>query len=341
VATAPVYVPVTGPVTALLDYQRIFEALPLDATQARTLNGHCAIRRDRLPADIRYDEENLPAVAEDVAFGAALRAAGIRIRWLADVPPVGHVLTDRIEEITERALRYGRAAVVLWRQGLAPAAKPADMLAGYRYSGFGDHRLFRRFTEVLQPAARAALTVCDYLFDLSFLIGYLAELGDWLAYPFVALDHAGLRRAWQDIAARAAAGAGELTADDWRALPMDYTRLDSAPPTDDPLVAEVRRSLARYAPLVAGRLPEPVAAVVDEPSADVGSAAGAQDRERLLASWREWRATGAPLTTDAVDGWARAIGFSFREACATIERAAAYRSAPEWATPKRATPERV
>jgi glycosyltransferase involved in cell wall biosynthesis len=327
VATAPVSVPVTGPVTAMLDYQRIFEALPLDATEARTLNGHCGIRRDRLPADLRYDEENLPAVAEDVAFGAALRAAGIRIRWLADVPPAGHILTDQIEEITERALRYGRAAMVLWRLGLAPAARPADLLAGYRHAGFGDHRLHRRFTEVGQPAARAALTVCDYLFDLSFLIGYLAELGDRLGYPFIALDPAGLRRAWQDIAARATAGTADLTADDWRALPVDYTCLDSAPATDDPLVAEVRRALARYAPLVEGRLPDSVAAVIEESTMDIGSAAGAPDRERLLASWREWRATGAPLTADTVNGWARAIGFGFRDACVTIERAAAYRSA--------------
>jgi glycosyltransferase involved in cell wall biosynthesis len=325
VATAPVHVPVTGPVTALLDYQRVFEAMPLDATEARTLNGHCAIRRDRIPAHIRYDEENLPVVGEDLAFGATLRAAGIPIRWLPDVPSVGHVLTDRIEEITDRAMRYGRATVMLWRHGLAPAARPSELLAGYRYAGFGGHRLYRRFTEVVQPAARAAFTVYDYLFDLSFLIGYLAELGDWLAHPFIELDQAGLRGAWQDIAARTAAGAGGLTAADWRALPVDYTRLDDAPPTDDPLVADVRYALARYAPPVPGRPPAAVAAVVDEAAADLGSAAAAPDRERLLGSWRDWRASGAPLTADTVNGWARRIGYGFRDACATIERAAARR----------------
>ncbi len=321
VATGPVHVPVTGPVTALLDYQRVFEALPLDATEARTLNGHCAIRRDRIPTRIRYDEENLPVVGEDLAFGATLRAAGVRIRWLPGVPSVGHVLTDRIEEITDRALRYGRAAVTLWRQGLAPAARPPDMLAGYRYAGFGEHRLYRRFTEVVQPAARAAFTVYDYLFDLSFLIGYLAELGDRLGHPLIELDPAGLRLAWQDIAARTAAGAAGLTATDWQSLPVDYTRLDEAPPTDDPLIAAVRQALARYAPPVPGR---PPAALVDEAAADLGSAAGAPDRERLLDAWRDWRASGAPLVADTVNGWARGIGFGFRDACATIERAAGY-----------------
>jgi hypothetical protein len=48
----------------------------LDAMEARTVTGHCALRRDRLPAGVRYDEERLPLVGEDVGFGDALRAIG-------------------------------------------------------------------------------------------------------------------------------------------------------------------------------------------------------------------------------------------------------------------------
>src|SRR5204863_322425 len=88
--------------------QRFFDAPPLDAGEARTVTGNCGLRRDRVPGSVRFDEVNTPMVAEDVAFGHAARAAGIRIRWLAGAAPGLHVLPERIDEVTERLPGRGR-----------------------------------------------------------------------------------------------------------------------------------------------------------------------------------------------------------------------------------------
>jgi len=319
VVTAPVRVPTTGPVTAFLDYQRFFDAPPLDAVEARTVTGHCGLRRDRIPVSIRYDESNMPFVGEDVAFGHSLRAAGIPIRWLADVAPGWHLLPDRIEEITERAFRYGRGSALVWSRRSGPVAGPAEVLALYRYLGSADYGFYRRFTEVIAPSLRAAWTVYDYLYDLAYLLGYLAELGTELDHTFVDLNHEGLRRAWQDLASAAARPAGS----DWRAVRLDYGRMESGAPTHDPLVAVVRRTLDRYAPLVR----EYPSAIEGTGGAEAPRPAGAQEIERLLTAWNDIRATDAWADADAIDRWARTSGTTFREACAIVERAFAFQYA--------------
>jgi glycosyltransferase involved in cell wall biosynthesis len=152
VVTAPVRVPVRGPVTAFLDHQRVFDAAPLAGPErAGTVTGNCGLRRDRLPAGLRYDERNTPLVAEDIAFGYALRRAGVGIRWLAGAAPVWHELPERVEEITARMLRYGRGAARLWCRRGAPAPPPGDLLAFHRHLTSGGYRGYRRFGEVMLP----------------------------------------------------------------------------------------------------------------------------------------------------------------------------------------------
>jgi hypothetical protein len=309
VVTGPVRVPVTGPVTAFLDYQRVFDAPPVNLDEARTVTGHCAIRRDRLPTHVRYDEDNLPLVGEDRAFGHAVRAAGIPIRWLGGVTPPLHLLPERVDEVTERLFRYGRGAALVWRShGAASAPCPADVVSLYRGILSGHHRGYRRFGELGTPAVRAAFTVYDYLHDVAFLLGYLAELGT----DVVELDRGGLRLAWQHIVDRA----GALVGDDWRALGLDYARLGEGVASDEPLVAAVVRALVRYAPLV---LP-PDAAV----EGNTGVVAP-PDFPRLLTGWRELRTAGVPIDASTVDRVARTAGFGFRDACAVVERSASRR----------------
>jgi hypothetical protein len=318
VVTAPVRVPVIGPVTAFLDYQRVFDAPPVDFDQARTVTGHCAIRRDRLPAHVRYDEDNLPLVGEDVAFGHAVRAAGIPIRWLAGIAPGLHLLPERIAEVTERLFRYGRGAALVWsRNGAGSAPGPADIVSLYRGIVTGAHHRYRRFGEVVAAAPRVAFTLYDYLHDVAFLLGYLSEQG------FVELDRDGLRVAWQDTADRA----GEAIGDGWRVLRLDYARLDGGRPDDaacggEALVAEVVRSLTRYARLV----PSPEATVAGD--SDAADSDVPPDFPRLLAGWGELRAATGPIDADALDRIARSAGFGFRDACAVIERSAARRRVP-------------
>jgi glycosyltransferase involved in cell wall biosynthesis len=302
VVTAPVRVPVNGPVTAYLNHQRIFDAPPLNLTHARTVTGHLAIRRDRLPVQVRYDETNLPLVGEDVAFGHAVRAAGIPIRWLDGMAPALHLLPERVDEITERLFRYGRGAALVWKGHGVGSARPADIVSAYRSIASGEHHGYRRFAELIAPGIRAAFTVYDHLHDVAFLLGYLAEWGS------VEVDGDGLRSVWRDVAARAAALAG----DQWRAPEVDYARLDSGTPGDVPLIAELVRSLTRYVSLVPG-------------DTGVADPAEAPDYPRLLAGWRELRAADRTLDADAIDRTGRSAGFGFRDACAVIERSATRR----------------
>jgi glycosyltransferase involved in cell wall biosynthesis len=319
VVTAPVRVPVLGPVTAFLNHQRIFDAPPLDAIEARTVTGHCALRRDRLPAGVRYDEERLPLVGEDVAFGDALRGAGIRIRWLAGAAAGLHLLPERIEEITERAFRYGRGAALIWSAGRHGAVvDPAAVAATYRGLAPGDDHPRRRFPEVVASGMRTAFTVYEYLFMMALTLGYLAELGG----AITELDRDGLRRAWHDIAEQAAIAAhrdGE-----GRVAPrLDYARLDCAdPPAVDResagvpaaavLIDEAWQALRRHTTRWRG--PE-----TPTPAPPTGDAAPAPDGRILRAAWRRMRAAGGPVDADDIDNHLRAIGFGFQEGCALIE----------------------
>jgi hypothetical protein len=330
VVTAPVRVPVIGPLTAFLNYQRIFDAPPLDATEARTVTGHCALRRDRLPAAVRYEEQQLPHVGEDVAFGNALRAAGVRIRWLADVIGV-HPVPERLEEITERAFRYGRGAALIWRGGCpGPVVDPTAVAAVHKQLAPREDHPRRRFPEVVQPGLRAAFTLYEYLVNAALVLGYCSELDG----SVVDLDLAGLREAWRAVAFRATAGAARDG--DWAALRLDFAGLDTPHPlTADPLLDEAWRAVNRYAPL---RLQQPPAPAGSAPPAEptesaepAGSAASTEPADsmaaapsvrRLRAAWRSLRAADRPVGVDVVDRAFRSAGFGFREGCAAIEFAA-------------------
>jgi glycosyltransferase involved in cell wall biosynthesis len=310
VVTGPVRVPVLGPVTAYLNHQRVFDAPPLDVDRARTVTGFCGIRRDRLPSSLRYDETNLPYVGEDVAFGHAVRAAGFEIGWLGAVPPGLHMLPDRLEEITDRMFRYGRATAGIWERDGA-VIPPADVAAVYAYLGSDRYQAYRRFAEVSDAGTRAAFVVYDFLYDLSFLVGYLDGLS---GRPLIALDAAGLRQAWLDVADRAAATAMDVRN---QASLVDFARLDRAISTPEPLIDEVKASLLRYAPLLAHSLAPPTPVRLPPP----GGGEPEADHDGLQQAWRRLRDAGNPIGVDVLDRTARGLGHAFRDACVAIERA--------------------
>jgi hypothetical protein len=336
VVTAPVRVPVHGPVTAYLDYQRVFDAPPVDGVQAQTVTGNCGLRRDLVPPAIRFDEVNTPMVAEDVTFGHALRAAGIRIRWLADAAPGLHTLPERVEEIIDRFLRYGRGAAHVWWRGTAPAISPPRLLALARRLAAGHHVGYRRFPEIAPPGVRAAFTVYDRMLDVAFLVGALdelgelGELGDRAGRPVVAADLAALRDAWRDVGARAGALA------DWCDLRVDLSRLDSRTDAAEPLVTEIVAAFGRFVqPSAVGAAPEPavvsgadvpgIAGVAGErlyPPHRPAQFPGGSDPSRLLEVWRQAIGTGEPLVPAELNRRVRAAGFSYRTACSLIERSA-------------------
>lgn len=340
VVTAPVRVPVCGPVTAFLNYQRVFDAPPITATEALTVTGALGLRRDRLPATVRYDEQNLPQVGEDAALGLALRQAGIPIRWLGDVTPAKHLLPERVEEITERAYRYGGGAARVSCRRLGPVPSPDDVLTIYRTLVVHDHRAFRRFSEILDLGLRSAFTLFDFLFTASWLVGYLDEAGRELGRAIVDVDRDGLREALRQLATVTSAHVDD-TGDP---VTVDFRRLRGSDEAD-PLVAQARWLLGRYVTLRTPRAPRPD----DQPAAvrpgEAGSATTdstvdgnssgrrrrggdrpprrADDRlPRLLEAWRRLRDSDVPIDVDAVELLGRQAGFGFRQACEAIERAA-------------------
>jgi hypothetical protein len=306
VVTAPVRVPVLGPVTAFLDYQRLFDAPPANETEALTATGALGLRRDRVPAGVRYDDVNMRQVGEDTAFGLALRAAGIRIRWLGGIAPARHLLPERIEEVTDRALRYGGGAGRVWGRGLGAMLGPDEVLPIYRGFASG-YEGYRRFTEIDRPPLRAAFALYDYLFSVAWLVGYLGEAGP------ATVDLDGLR---PELAALADRAAPTLGPDGWLAPPLDFARLDAGATTADPLIAAARAVFTRHVsvPAPTPRTRRPAGA----------ASAGRQDvTDRMAAlntAWRRLRASGTPLDADVVDRAVRAAGFGFREGCAGIER---------------------
>jgi hypothetical protein len=309
VVTAPVRVPVLGPVTAFLNYQRLFDAPPANGVEAQTATGALGLRRDRLPPGVRYDDVNMVQVGEDTAFGLALRAAGVRIRWLGGIDPARHLLPERIEEVTERALRYGGGAGRVWGRGLGGMLSPREVLSIYRAFASG-YDGYRRFVEVGRPGLRAAFALYDYLYTVAWLVGYLAE-----ASP-ATVDLDGLRPALAGLADRAA---GALAPGEWEDPDADFTRLDANLPTDDPLVASARRA-------VTGHVTLPALGDRSRRPAGTTSADRLDVTERMAAldgAWRRLRAGGGPLDADVVDGALRSAGFGFREGCAAVERAGA------------------
>src|SRR5204863_8752071 len=95
-------------------------------------------------------------------------------------------------------------------------------------------------------------------------------------------------------------------------------RLDRVPVAPDPLVAEAREALLRYAAPTLDRLPARLAG-----TRGPGAAGHAVDVGRLMAAWnaaRSARAGEGWTEVDAVDRWARAAGSTFRDACSTVER---------------------
>src|ERR1700735_623895 len=239
VVTAPVRVPVSGPVTALIDYQRIFDAPPAGPEVTHTLTGNCGLRASMIPSHVRYNEAHLPTAAEDVDFSFALRAAGLKIHWLADATPGLHCLPENIDEITERGVRYGRGGARLYLlRGNKKIAIPGA-LSWYASMAAGEHREYRRFPEFTLPGVRVAFTVYEYLLNACLLIGYLDELGAQLGHPLIEPDYQALSAAWQEISASAAEGVRGLSASDWDNLPTDYGRLERGVDPPDPVDAAV------------------------------------------------------------------------------------------------------
>jgi Glycosyl transferase family 2 len=315
VVQGPVDIEVQGPVSAFLNYQRLYDATPAGPDEVSMVAaGNCGLRRDLLPP-FAYDVR-LTDSGEDSEFGLTVRDAGYRIRWLPEAR-VSHAMSDRIEEIAGRLMRYGRGGAGLSLHcGRSEADRPGA-LELYQDMTREGYPLYRRFGEIVVPEVRHAFVGYDYIGLAASLIGYLDAVGRIVGEPVVDLDADRLMAAWRELAARLGESVAGLSEEDWRHLPVDYTRL-GAHDEELLLLTEIREVLRRHARPIPGRPTGPAAEVLVPPSEEL-LARCMRDIDRGGRIWTELNSGGQPVTVAAFDHAVRAAAMSFWTAGQLIE----------------------
>ena len=313
---APVRVEVTGPVSAYFDYQRQYNATPAGPGGPLLLvTTNSGLRRDRIPASIRFDP-TLHSAGEDSGFSLALAKAGLPARWLFDATPIRHGLSERIEEITERFRRNAYHGVQLYLGLGHQEASIPGVLRLYRQRIQDDFHFDRRFSELPAIEARIAFSVYDSLATAAMMVGYLDRLGKELAHPLLELDLPGLARFVNQIADQVREQTTALSTSDWAALEVDYRGMRQRLRESQPLLAKVRRGLRRYAAPIPTDPGGPVGDVLD-----LGAGTQTDNYVDSLAGFRQAYAdvcAGAG-TPDELDRAAFALGVPFKVATNAIE----------------------
>jgi hypothetical protein len=307
VIAAPVRVDVAGPIGAYLDHVRAHEAVAAGFPALDTAN--MGLRRDLIPTPVEFDP------CPDATTGAAGLRAGASIRWSTAVPAVLRRCREEIGEITGLPLRCARHSLHRYlRHGEVGAAMPG-ILDLYRQRIRDDCRIDRRFGEVVAADARTAFAVYDAMAVGSQSIGYLDALGDEFGVPLLDLDLAGLSRAWHAVGERVRDRTDRL---DWASLELDYRGMAQRLGPPEPLLAEVRQALRRYAPPRATDPEGPLADVADHGLVEA-TTAYLDAMERIRAVYDDLRADPEAVTRDAMERAARAAGVPARVAGDTLE----------------------
>ncbi len=320
-AAGPTRVAVRGPITAFLNYQRLFDAPPLEPTTVRwvgTLN--CGIRRSAFGESVSFDEQFPAPAGEDAEFGYRMRDAGATISWLSDAEPVVHLLPEEIGQITGRLSRYGRAWAQLvrrcgrWREAV-PA--PADQLTELMTGGSPAQRMFR---EIASPAARTAFTAYLGMLLASYLVAYLDELGAQWGCRLVEVDHEGLAAGWPGIASAIADEVSTEPPGLWTALPVDARLLTRPVPPDPP--GAVAAHVARHVAFPADGPPPAVRETMARWHAIQQEEFLTRVLPGLAKLMGELRVAGTPWSSDETERRLRGIGLGYAEGCYLLERLA-------------------
>ncbi len=305
----PVEVRREGPVTTFLDYQRIFDPQPADASTVEfPIGASLGFRRDLV--DVSFDERM--TFGDDVEFGCSLRDRGIPTLYDAEAGPLVHLLPESLETITERFIRYGRTSATLFLRGgrvawSIPRAAPL-------YASLCENRVLapRRFEELANREVRTLFATYDLIQLGSFLVGYLSRATEILGREIIDVDWDALERGWEEIEAALPA----LPDRDWRSLRVDFGRLATTRQgRRPPLAAEVGRHLFRTAGLVADLAVDHELDV----AADEIAQRGERIQRRSNAIWTELRRGALQPEADALARRLRDVGVTFREGMQMIE----------------------
>lgn len=313
----------TGPATAFINYQRIFDAPPDDSFTTRHLvTANCGVRRDLIPPWVGFDESILGAGGEDTEFGYRLRENGLVIRWLPEPTPVRHALVEGIEQITARFLRYGRANARLyccngrWQESVPFA------FDWYRSISRGATADGRGFSEICSDEISAAFRACELAANASFLMGYLEEVARFLGFEFLKVRHDSLGRAWKGLSEEIAKACENVEPASWARMDIcwrsaarrRFERRESLP-----LEVGVSDVLDHCADTTEKRIPDDVLAFVDAWAAEHQH----QQREwasRLRPLARDLAEGSTPSDVNLIDSCLRNEGVSFVDGCGFIEQ---------------------
>ena len=316
---APVSVGVQGPVTAFLDYQRIFDAPPIDEKRTRYLiTANCGVRWNVLRGRISFDDLNFVVGGEDTEFGYAIRDLGYDIHWLGSLRPVRHIIPESIDEITERFTRYSQASARLFTRRKRGSESVPTAVDWLKEISLGQYYEYRRFAELTEPLIQRAFTSFELMLSSAFLIGYLDELGNTLGYRFVSPDYDELRTIWRQIS-------GELmTSLDgknqiWSSLPIDYgqwtNRLESCKyQRPSPRIAE---NVRQNAPLTAS-VPPDMSAILKSSRSQILAAQNHQRKKLYDLASAQWE--HITKNPQSLEYYMRRVGISFRDGCHEIEK---------------------
>jgi Glycosyl transferase family 2 len=300
-----------GPLTAFIDYQRYFHARPIDSATAQyPIGASVGIRRDRVPA--RFDEDM--RAGDDVQFGAQVRDAGLRVAYVAEVPPLIHLLPERIETLTDRFRRYGPTNAHHLLRNNRPEFSIPYALPLYETLCSGRLATPRRFEELAHPGLREQFAAYDLMALGSTLAGYLDEAGKLLGRELIRLDDEALATGWRQIDARLRAHSS--WAGEWDELPIHLRRWSEPRETQMPAFAgTIGQNLSQNAGLL----------VEAGPDRDLDRG-GEQAKRNADQVWKaanalleQLRTDDLELEIDLVAERLRAGGIAFRDGMQTIE----------------------
>lgn len=320
----PVRMDVRGPVTAFMNYDRLFYPPPVDATRARLLvTASAGYRRDLVAPGTVFNSDRHQFFGQDTEFALTLTDQGVPIRWLPDAPPPVHHIEEDVAAVVTRSVKNGRGSARIYiARRLLHNYLPSALAV---YAGYADGTFtgYRRYREIGPVGVRVAFTTLNLIRTGLINAGYLWDLGTAYGHAFVDLDVDAL----VDGARTVLAGLGDLLArvpaEQWRDVPVRFgAGLTDAPGIDELVpVGAVAGVLDRSARRTGRPVPRALAHVLGRDDA-TWYQRHMHDRARLLALWRRMQPDASTLTLAAFEERVRAIGISLPSGLSLLEQVA-------------------
>jgi glycosyltransferase involved in cell wall biosynthesis len=319
----PVRVHACGPVTAFMNYDRLFNPPPVDATHARLLvTASAGYRRDLVAPGTVFNTDRHQFFGQDTEFALTLTDQGVPIRWLPDAPPPVHHIEEDVASVVTRSVKNGRGSARIYTarrliHNFLPSA--LTMYAGYADGTFTG---YRRYREIDSVEIRAVFATLNLIRTGLITAGYLWDLGTAYGHAFVDLDVDALVEGSRSVLAGLDDLVARVPQEQWRDIPVRFgAGLAQAPEIGHLVPGTVAEVLNRSAPRTGRPVPRALANILVRDEA-VWYRRHMHDRSRLVALWRRLVPDAPTLTLSAFEARVRAVGISLPSALSLLEQIA-------------------